>query len=88
MKWRGGRRSTNVEDRRGTAATGSRVGGSRTRTMGGGIGGMGLILLVVVFLTGGDPMQMLSQLMSDGGGQVQQTRTCLLYTSPSPRDRG
>jgi len=44
MRWRRGRKSTNVEDRRGTTRRGMRVpiGGKK-----GGIGGIGLIIVVV-----------------------------------------
>lgn len=64
MDWRGRRRSSNIEDRRGQS-TGR--GGGRVR-MGGGLGGMGIILLVIVFLTGGNPLSLLGDLM---GGQQQ-----------------
>jgi len=64
MDWRGRRRSSNIEDRRGQN-TGR--GGGRVR-MGGGLGGMGIILLVIVFLTGGNPLSLLGDLM---GGQQQ-----------------
>lgn len=64
MDWRGRRRSSNVEDRRGQSGRGG--GGVR---MGGGIGGIGIILLLVVFLTGGNPMNLLSDML--GGGQAQ-----------------
>ena len=63
MKWRGGRRSTNVEDRRGSSV-------GRGVKMGGGIGGLGIVAVIVMFLLGGDPMQLLGQLL--GGGAVQQ----------------
>lgn len=56
MDWEKGRRSTNVEDRRGRRVAGPVVGG-----------GIGAILLaVVVTLLGGDPSVVLEQL--DGGG--------------------
>lgn len=64
MKWRGGRRSSNVEDRRGQSGG---MGGRGVK-MGGGIGGMGIILLIIVFLTGGNPMSLLNDLL---GGQPQ-----------------
>ena len=80
MDWRGRRRSSNIEDRRGQTTSRGR-GGVR---MGGGIGGIGLILLVVVFLTGGNPLSLLDGMM--GEQQQVDPRSCLLYTSPSPRD--
>lgn len=62
MRWGKGRRSTNIEDRRG----GSRVG----RTA--GIGGVGAVIAAVaVFLLGGDPRTVL-ELVSGGGGQLGQ----------------
>lgn len=60
MKWRGGRRSSNVEDRRGAPM-------SRGAKMGGGIGGLGIIAVIVMFLLGGDPLQLLGQLLGGGG---------------------
>ena len=60
MRWRQGRRSSNVEDRRGS------------RLAGGGLkigGGMGLLLLLAVVLLGGDPMQLLSALLGGGAGE-------------------
>lgn len=59
MRWRQGRESSNVEDRRG-------------RTLGGGGlkigGGMGLLVLLVVLLLGGDPLQVLVALLGDTDG--------------------
>lgn len=57
MKWANGRRSRNVEDRRGQKP-------SRGRAIGGGlgIGGLGIIVIaLVVALLGGDPMVILQQ---------------------------
>ena len=64
MDWRGRRRSSNIEDQRGRGPSRGQ-GGVR---MGGGIGGIGLILLVVVFLTGGNPLSLLDGML---GGQQQ-----------------
>ncbi|HVY99980.1 MAG TPA: neutral zinc metallopeptidase [Dongiaceae bacterium] len=62
MLWRGGRRSDNIEDRRGY---GGGFGGGGMR-MGGGIGGIGLLIVIVIGLFFGvDPATLLSQL--DGG---------------------
>lgn len=59
MRWRTGRRSTNIEDRRGQS-----MGGGGVR-----IGGcMGLILLLVIILLGADPMAFLDALFGGGGG--------------------
>jgi predicted metalloprotease len=51
MKWQSGRRSTNVEDRRGSGGMGV-----------GGLGGLGIVLVVVVsLLFGQNPLQVLGQ---------------------------
>jgi predicted metalloprotease len=58
MLWRGGRRSDNVEDRRGFGGGGMR--------MGGGIGGIGLLVVIVgALFFGVDPTTLLQQL--EGG---------------------
>jgi predicted metalloprotease len=60
MRWRQGRLSRNVEDRRGMRATPVRLGGL-------GLGGLVLILLLG-YLSGSDPIELLtdvSQLDSD-----------------------
>ena len=64
MKWRTERRSTNIEDRRGG---GGGLRGSTGAKVGGGLGGLGLIAVVVIFLLGGDPTQMLGQVLGGGG---------------------
>ncbi len=65
VKWRSGRRSTNVEDRRGNAprmaTRGAKVGGS--------LGGLGIIVAIAFFLLGGDPSQIGNLL---GGGEQRQ----------------
>jgi predicted metalloprotease len=65
MKWQVGRRSSNVEDRRGSGGGG----------MGMGLGGMGIggILLIVVIsmLFGKNPLQVLGQVAEQQSGQVQ-----------------
>lgn len=57
MRWEQGRRSDNVEDRRGMGAP---------AMVGGGIGVVGVILAVVVALMGGDPMIVLEQMGGSG----------------------
>ncbi|HHX52980.1 MAG TPA: metalloprotease [Erysipelothrix sp.] len=52
MKWRDGRRSSNVEDRRGQRQTRSTGGSFSPMTMGGGIGGL-IIMLILYFVMGG-----------------------------------
>ncbi|MEM6708933.1 MAG: neutral zinc metallopeptidase [Pseudomonadota bacterium] len=63
MKWEGRRQSTNVEDRRGRSV-------SRGVKVGGGISGMGIIAAIIVVLLGGDPMQVVGQVIGQllGGG--------------------
>jgi predicted metalloprotease len=68
MRWESGRRSTNIEDRRGMRMAGPV-----------GIGGIGtvVIVLLIAFLTGQNPLQLL-QLLSDvpaGGGPPIQAPT-------------
>ncbi len=58
MRWEFGRRSQNVEDRRGG-------GGMGRAAVGGGIGT--ILLAIVVTLLGGDPSVILQQAASDGG---------------------
>ena len=68
MLWRDGRRSGNVEDRRGFGGGGMR--------MGGGIGGIGLLVVIVgAIFFGVDPTTLLQQLESgspDAGYQQDQ----------------
>ncbi len=56
MKWQGGKQSGNFEDRRGMS------GGGKIAL--GGIGG--IIVLVIGFLMGGDPSQLLQQAQNMG----------------------
>ena len=57
MKWQGGRRGGNIEDRRGMS------GGQKVAF--GGIGGV-IVLLIGLFM-GGDPAQLLQQIQGNGG---------------------
>jgi len=59
MRWRQGRESSNVEDRRGRrlAGGGLRIGG-----------GVGVLILLAVLLMGGDPLQVLDVLADGGSG--------------------
>jgi uncharacterized protein len=64
MLWRGGRRSDNIEDRRGEGFSGGGFGGMRLPIGRGGVGGLGLVALVLLGLFFGvDPSVIL-----DGGG--------------------
>jgi len=60
MKWKGRQRSSNVEDRRG-------MGGKGIVGIGGGVG---IILLIVITLMGGNPTELLGDLT---GGDQQST---------------
>ena len=63
MKWQTGRRSTNVEDRRGGGRMGMGLGGM-------GIGGI-LLVVVVSLLFGKNPLQVLGQVAGDAPSQTQ-----------------
>jgi predicted metalloprotease len=64
MRWREGRRSENIEDRRG-------MGGP---AVAGGVGVVGILLAVAVALLGGDPTVVLQQLSQESpqGGMIRQ----------------
>jgi hypothetical protein len=85
MLWRGGRRSDNVEDRRGGGGfSGGFGGGGR---MGGGgikVGGFGLVVILLVgWFFGVDPTALLSQL---DGGSVGSGYEQPANTTPIPQD--
>jgi predicted metalloprotease len=81
MLWRGGRRSDNVEDRRGG---GGFTGGSR---MGGGgvkVGGLGIVVILLVgWFFGVDPSALLSQIE---GGSVGSSYEQPANTTPIPEN--
>ncbi len=81
MRWRRGRRSTNVEDRR-------RSGHPRRvpRRLKFG-GGFGLLVVVVVLILGGDPTQVL-RLLSGGGPVAPQAETRPATRADAPIDEG
>jgi hypothetical protein len=66
MRWKGRRRSQNVEDRRGrSVGRGAAVGG---------VGGIGFLLIVVLYLfLGGDPAQLMEQMPQAGGPSSSTT---------------
>lgn len=63
MRWREGRQSENVEDRRGMSRGGMAIGG--------GLGG--IVILVIALLLGADPRQLLEQLPSEGQAPTAQS---------------
>ena len=74
MEWKTGRRSQNVQDRRGMSAGGARLGGGSPMVVGGG--GLGMVVFaVVIALLGGDPTVVLDSAtrpaQSPSGGQYQ-----------------
>lgn len=87
MRWKSGRRSTNIEDRRSESA-GSGGSGRGFRIGGGGKkGGIGIILVaVVVLLMGGDPSTILNMLLGGGSAPVQTQTTSRNTPSQAPTD--
>lgn len=74
MRWQGRRRSSNVEDRRGSGSgrmTGSLPGGMFTR------GGLGLILIIVIasWLMGKNPLALLQEISSASEGYAVEQET-------------
>ncbi len=65
MRWKQGRRSSNIEDRRGSSGRAPRV----SRKVGGGAI---LLALLAVFVFGEDPGQLLDLMGGDGQATVQQ----------------
>ena len=82
MQWQGRRRSTNVEDRRGTGGGGGFGGGGRRIAVGGGLGGVVLIVLYLLF--GGD----LSQLTQGSGETTATTAESASGLSTSDQQMG
>jgi predicted metalloprotease len=66
MLWRGGRRSSNIEDRRGGGGFGGRGGGVK-------VGGLGIVVILLVGLFFGvDPATLLSQLEGGSVGGYEE----------------
>ena len=68
MQWRGRRQSTNVEDQRGRRAGGNMMGG-----LGGGLltkGGIGVVIIIMIvgWLTGSNPLTLLQQMGGSSPG--------------------
>lgn len=74
MKWQGRRESDNVEDRRGMSGGQMAVGG----------GGLGLILLIIAWIMGGDPQQLLQNLQQ-GNDPAAQTANAPVQESPEEK---
>lgn len=77
MDWKDGRRSTNVEDRRGRRVSAPVVGG--------GIGT--IILAIVVTLLGGDPSVILDQANNDPSSRAPQTQQYPQTGQPPANDQ-
>ncbi|MGC5701865.1 neutral zinc metallopeptidase [Pseudomonas sp. NFXW11] len=86
MLWKKGRRSDNVEDLRGDNDAGGGGGGLRFG------GGKGLSLTAIVLIvgigwaTGQDPLQILGQLLGQGGGQVSAPANTQPRKAPAAND--
>ena len=74
MRWKSGRRSTNVEDRRGQGIPRGALG------VGGGLGGV-LLLVVIALLSGKDPTRVLAEL-----GQGVQQPGAVAAASPAEQE--
>jgi predicted metalloprotease len=96
MRWRGGRQSGNIEDRRGEGGMG--MGGFRLPGGGGGRGGLGLIGTVVVVLVGlyfgvdpsvllqgGNPGQP-SQVADTASPEAQESKAFVATVLADPED--
>jgi predicted metalloprotease len=85
MLWRGGRRSDNIEDRRGAGGGfgGGFGGGGR---MGGGgvkVGGVGLVVILLVgYFFGVDPTALLSQIEGGAGGVGYEQESGTVGSAP------
>ena len=70
MRWRKGRRSSNIEDRRGGGLGGIRMPRSRAGKAAGG-GGLGMIVLALIAMFFGVDPSMILGLAGGGGGSTQ-----------------
>lgn len=76
MRWQQGRRSENVEDRRGQRRAGAGI------RLGGGLGGIVILLLAFVLL---GPEQAMNLLQQNGGGGVA-VGPAPAETAPNPQE--
>jgi predicted metalloprotease len=86
MRWQGRRRSSNVEDQRG------RGGGSMLGGLGGGLltkGGIGMVLVIVVigWLTGTNPLTILQEIGGSSGVGYDQTTSIEQPYTPSAEEQ-
>ncbi len=87
MRWKSGRRSTNVEDRRSESAGSGGSGRGIRIGSGGKKGGIGIIVVaVVVMLMGGDPSTILNMLMGGGSAPVQTQTASRNIPTSAPTD--
>ena len=67
MRWKTGRRSRNIEDRRGARSSFPMPGGRRVGRKSGLSGGAILIIIVISLITGQNPLQMLGMISGNSG---------------------
>ncbi|HAQ38645.1 MAG TPA: neutral zinc metallopeptidase [Saprospiraceae bacterium] len=65
MRWKNRERSQNVDDRR----------GSSVKRVGGGLGIGAILMAVFALIMGENPLQVIQNLMSEGGGNTQTVQT-------------
>ncbi len=78
MRWKTGRRSRNIEDRRSARSSFPMPGGRRVGRKSSLSGGAILIVIVISLITGQNPLQMLGMISGDGGSSYL----------PSPSSQG
>jgi uncharacterized protein len=76
MRWQGRRQSENIEDRRGAGPA---------VMAGGGLGIVGVIIVIIYVLMGGDP-NALKSLPGPGGGQAQSQQSGPVQASPQEEE--
>lgn len=88
VDWRGRKRSDNVIDMRGR---GTPMGmGRRSARAGGGIGVIGVVVLVIMFFMGADPMQLLNIALGGdpGAGVAESAGPAIEPRAPDESDEG
>ena len=78
MRWESARQSTNIQDRRGMGG-GAMIGG----------GGIGMVILVLLFsfITGRNPLELLSQVEQTGAGPAETSAPAGAVTENDPQAR-